>query len=251
MLPPVQVKVTYVTVPVGPKVAVKNFSSKIVTDEEIVAACAAFNRQMNEHFALPPPFGWGIGMRVRACVGDQPPPQPDEWLYGLYEVLDVSGALAYHDRTPEGLPFMKGSPEGDVADGAVWTVSASHELCETNVDPELSSCSQAPDGMFWAKEVCDGVEATEYLIDGVRVSNFALPTYFEEPQRLAGVRFDYLGLCKVPRETLPGGYNQFWDPKVGWREVDAKSAKRAHRIRREQFGRAGLRAAKFTPKKKR
>ncbi len=219
--PPVVITPTFITVAVGPKVVIVNQSAHVEA-AAVAAAAAALSRQVNEHFALPPPIGFGIGCRLRvASVGA--PPQPDEWVLLLTDKIDVSGALGYHDVTPHGLPVMRVFPKLDIDEGLPWTPTASHELLETLADPNIAKCAQAPDGRMWAYEVADAVEADSYLIDGVPVSNFVTPLYFEPPAHLTDAQFDYLKLVKQPYEIRPGGYNQFWTG-TSWQEVFAEHA---------------------------
>lgn len=179
---------------------------------DLQAAAHALARQVNEQFGLPPPHGWGCEVTVRAGTAAK----PEEWVLGLFTKADQPGALGYHDRTAQGLPLMKVFPTLCAQGGVSWTSCASHELLETLADPELCRAAQDKTGIFWALEVCDGVEADVYKIDGVELSNFALPCYFEPPTHK--VKYDYLGLCKHPLETRPGGYNQFYQPGTGWKQ---------------------------------
>lgn len=184
---------------------------------ELHAVAGALTRQVNEQFGLPAPHGWGCAVSIRAGVG----PLPNEWVMGLFLKADQPGALGYHDRTPLGLPLMKVFPALCAQAGVSWTSCASHELLETLADPETCRATQDHKGVFWALEVCDGCEADSYKIDGIEVSNFELPTYFEPPKATKGVKYDFLGLCKAPLETRPGGYNQFYAPGQGWQQTGA------------------------------
>ena len=57
-------------------------------------------------------------------------------------------------------------------------------------DPWINWCAQGSDGKIYALEVCDAVEADElgYEIDGVLVSDFITPSWFE-PTRADRVDF--------------------------------------------------------------
>lgn len=238
--PTVLYEVSYVTVPVGPKVAFVNHN-QAVGGAELGAAVAALSRQMNEQHALPPPFGYGIGARLRAIDSDDPPPDVDEWVLHLHKGMpDLDGALAYHMTTQHGMPEMHCFPDADRSDGFPWQVSASHELIEAVDDPFLWRCAQAPDGRMWAYETCDSVEADVYEIDGVPVSNFALPFYFEPPEIAPiGIKYDWLGLVQAPYELRPGGYGQWWDPiERLWRE-EYNASNQPRPYRKARAGRIG------------
>jgi hypothetical protein len=189
----------------------------------------ALTKQAMNHFSLPPPYGYGIGATVRVA-SPEAPPKADEWILGLFAKADQPGALGYHDETPQGMPIIKIFPMLDKEEGSPWSVTASHEVCEALQDPNLAKCSMAPDGRIWAYEVSDAVEADTYLIDGVAMSNFCLPLYFEPSKNLHGVKLDYMGLIKTPYEIRDGGYGQWFDPSKGWQMVQAMRAMRAYRV---------------------
>lgn len=227
---PVQVSATYLTVPVGPEIAVVRVGDLRLGAAEIVAGVEALARQANEHFGRQPPFGYGIGARMRFVDDDDDPPRVDEWLMLLHAGSpDLAGAAAYHDVTPSGRPMMYCFPDADRADGAPWTLSASHELLETLLDPFCCRAAQAPDGRFWALEVCDSVERDLYMIDGFAVSNWCRPLYFEPTEGAGVADFDHMGLVQQPFEIRPGGYGQFWDGRQ-WAEVfNSSDAPRTYR----------------------
>lgn len=202
-----------------------------VNPHELAPVALALTRQVREHFALPPPFGHGLSASIR--VGSTP--HKHEWVLGLFKDPDQPGALGYHDTTPSGLPLMKAFPMLDLADGVPWSITASHEVLETLADPELALAAQAPDGRFWAYEICDAVENDVYMIDGISVSNFVLPPYFQPPPDLTGVRFDHLGLIVEPYEIRKGGYGQYWNGNR-WSEI-VTTQKRAGRAARDSHSR--------------
>lgn len=199
-----------------------------IDPHEMWPVAAALTKQATLHFSLPPPHGYGIGATVRVAT-PQAQPLPDEWVLGLFAHPDQPGALGYHDETPQGLPMIKIFPMLDKQEGTPWSTTASHEVCEALQDPNLAKCAMSPDGKIWAYEVSDGVELDSYLIDGVAVSNFCLPPYFEPPKNLAGVKLDYMGLVKYPYEIRHGGYNQWLNPATGWQMVENMQKMRPYR----------------------
>ena len=227
----------------GVRMAIADFGGTGVDVTTLPAIAAALTKQAQQHFALPPPYGYGISATVRAASGPHDV-QPDEWVIGLVQKPDQPGALGYHDETPNGKPFVKVFPLLDKQDGADLSVTISHEMCETLADPNGARAAQWTDGRFWAYEVCDAVEETSYLIDGVKVSNFVLPPYFEPVKKLIGLKLDWMGICKAPLEILPGGYGQWFDPSKGWHMVQhQEKAPRAYR--QEVKGRTTRRRLEF------
>src|SRR5437868_5755075 len=229
----------------GVRMALVDFGGTGVDDKTLPAMASALTKQAQQHFALPPPYGYGISASVRAASGPHDV-QPDEWVIGLVTKADQPGALGYHDETPAGKPFVKVFPLLDKKDGAELSMTISHEMCETLADPNGARAAQWKDGRFWAYEVCDAVEETGYVIDGVKLSNFVLPPYFEPVVRLTGLKLDWMGLCKKPLELLAGGYGQWFDPNKGWQMVQ-HADKPPRPYRREIKGRSAQRRELFKP----
>jgi len=227
-----------VAMPVGPKIVIVDHGCKIPLADLQKYADAQLV-QCNNHFALPPPAGWGMGVQSIRVADAAHPPLADEWLLGLFTQPDQPGALGYHDTTAAGLPLMKIFPLLDLPN---WTVTCSHEVLETLGDPLLRRAAQDNKGRFWAYENCDAVEEDTYLINGVKMSNFVLIPYFEPPTRLTGVKLDWLGLVKVPLEIRAGGYGQYWDPRRGWVMVGPTGGRPARKAWKEARGHGHSRA---------
>lgn len=107
-----------------------------------------------------------------------------------------------------------------------WTVDASHEIIEMLVDPngnrlqaatalQISGNAVVPaPGQFeYLVEACDPCEADAYTyqIDGVRVSDFITPHYYDA-HPLPGARYSFTGAIQSPMQLLPGGYISYTDP---------------------------------------
>lgn len=221
------------------RVVLVNHPDSGATDADLVRIAAAIDRQVKEHFG--PAYG------VAAEVMFTTEPEPTDWIVGMFKDADQPGALGDHDTTPHGLPLAKVFPLLDAQDGANLSTTISHEVMEMLADPYLRLAAQDDSGRFWAYECADAVEQDEYEIDGVKVSNFVLPHYFEPPPDLAGVKLDWLGLVKTPGEIRPGGYMQWFDSQSGWNQVFSRKAPRAYR--RLVDGRARRRQATFLAKR--
>jgi hypothetical protein len=85
------------------------------------------------------------------------------------------------------------------------TVTLSHELLEMLPDPWINWCAQGSDGKIYALEVCDAVAADRlgYEIDGVLVSDFVTPSWFEPTQ---ADRIDFKQRIGKSLELAPEGY---------------------------------------------
>lgn len=216
------------TVPVGPRVALLNRSAS-VDASSLASAAGALSRQVNEHLALPPPFGWGLGLSALRVATVEAPPEPDEWVLLLTDNVDEPGAYGYHDETPSGMPILRVFPLISREDRVPWTITASHELLEALCDPNLDAVLYGGDGRLRALEVCDPVETDTYAIDGVAVSNFVLPAYFGTVDRAD--KFDFMGTLTRAYDLRPGGYQGFLVPGadgLDWTE-EANGEKRAYR----------------------
>ncbi len=107
-----------------------------------------------------------------------------------------------------------------------WTTAASHELLEMCVDPygnRLVTARAAKPGqgrVEYLVEVCDPCEAVTYEIDGLAVSDFYTPRYFDPAPR-AGARYSHTGAITRPRQVLRGGYLSWRVPSTGewWQQL--------------------------------
>lgn len=188
---------------------------------ELARVAAALQKQVLNDFA---PF-WNTACTVRSATPAEPA-RIDEIEIQFLKVPTQDGALGFHDRKPDGTPIAYVFPELMEA-GQHWSSCASHELLELLGDPLLHLCVELDNGEIWDRENCDRVEMDSYEIDGVTVSNFNTPECFEPPADLTGVKFDFMGLSKVPNEVRDGGYAQKYDLTKGWTMVGQMRAYRA------------------------
>ncbi len=174
-------------------------------DGQLPAIVSALGRQLAEHLQ---PF-WGRVLPSLALT--KTPPTGASQLVMLDDA-DQADALGYHDETPDGVPYGRvfvrpilGSG-GTVATGAnSISATLSHELLEMVGDPSANLWADGPGGFDYAVELCDAVEGDAYEIDGIAVSNFVLPAFFD-PQAAADARFDYVAKLGKPFTMTPGGY---------------------------------------------
>ena len=66
--------------------------------------------------------------------------------------------------------------------------------------------AQATDGTEYAYEMCDAVEEDTFLVDGIEMSNFLHPAWFEPFKHPGGTKYDHLGLLGRPFTMTKGGY---------------------------------------------
>lgn len=232
-------------------ISVVNHTNGQISDEELLVAIRAINRQIAEDFE---PY-WSLGATLRLEGRSEKQPSKttlldlrgDAILY-LWSKTDVDDALGYHDQNARGIPY--GFVFTDLAKklGESWTVTLSHEALELIADPDVNLLVMGPHPtkpdktVFHWYEMSDAVQSETYKIDGVEVSNFVLPLYFtgsDEP----GGRNDFLGHSHKGK-TLnsfginPGGYIGFYDPETGEHDTFSRPGDKAARKRLKIKGEA-------------
>jgi hypothetical protein len=206
-------------------VAVIN-ESTVVSDAEVHAATAALQVQMTRDFASI----WGLSVSLAFIPTGTKAPSNFWWLT-ILDNSDQAGALGYHDLTTTGLPIGKVFAKTDQQYGLSWTVTASHELLEMAVDPyiNLTVFNQTGEtkGMLYAYEVGDAVEDDRfgYSINGVLVSDFVTPAWFEGWRRPKSARFDFGNHLTAPLQLLNGGYIGAFNVAggSGWTQLTAEA----------------------------
>ena len=179
----------------------------------------ALDKQMQRDFV---PI-WGYPAKLYVTQK----PKPDEWQVVFLDDADAADALGYHDITKDGQPVSKVFVKTTIAAGEKVSVTASHELCEMLIDPGAQLWAQNGTGLFHAYEMCDAVEEETYEIDGVAVSDFVYPSFFEPWHPPHSVQFDYLQRITQPYQTLPKGYQIVSDGKSA-KEIFGSREKELH-----------------------
>jgi len=191
--------------------------SKVVSDDTLLGAVRAINRQIAEDVA---PY-WGLsatlrldatgrGGTVRTVRGDA--------LIRLRD--DVSSFHAtIDDGFPEGQVFTSIEQHIKATNTYLaWTVALSHEAIELLIDPNVNTLVRGPHPtakrqVFYYREVCDPVQADVYQVDGINVANFVLPDYYSVGKKSPNTNF--LGTPLKPFGWAKGGLVGFWDPLHG------------------------------------
>jgi hypothetical protein len=83
---------------------------------------------------------------------------------------------------------------------------ASHELAEMLVNPGCNLWALGRGDRLYSYEICDAVEEEIFKIDGLAMSDFVYPAYFEAHHKPNSVQFDHLKRITRPFELLKGGY---------------------------------------------
>jgi hypothetical protein len=215
-------------VPLTEYFAVVSLTREIST-RELLLVTAAIQKQVTRDFA---PI-WGLPATVNAFADLEAVPsdyykvvlfgEPGELATRLeFAIGEQNAALVLDsfdaDRvTGIHLNAFTRQPFAAVRLTDVWTVATSHEILEVLADPGGNRLTAArhptkPDQRVrYLVEVCDPCQSAWYTVNGVPVSDFYTPQYFE-PVSIDGFRYSFTGRLKHPLDILEGGYLSYIDP---------------------------------------
>jgi hypothetical protein len=173
---------------------------------ELTTVSAALSKQLARDFG---PI-WGVNATVDAfpSLDDVP---PGYWPVTIKADIGDPTAAGFHtDKNGNPFALVQFSPS--------WSLTASHETLEMLADPygnRVVSALSPVDNKERVEilvEVCDPAEDAQfsYTIDGVAVSDFYTPRYFDVGAA-PGVRYGYTDALTKPRQVLKGGYISFHD----------------------------------------
>ncbi len=175
---------------------------------ETAEVAAALQKQVTRDFGPT----WGVEAVVSAFASLEDVPL-GYWPIVLQADIGYDGAAGIHldsDHQPFALIEYSQS----------WSLTASHETCEILADPYGNRLvvgdsinPKRPGRVEYLVEVSDPSEDAKfgYSINGVLVSDFYTPRYFD-PVESAGVQYSFTGSIKKPRQVLRGGYLSWHDP---------------------------------------
>jgi len=219
---------------------------------DVQKAVKAINLQLTRDFGRY----WAHSATV--VLGGVPDAVKGDGVLYLSDTVNDEGILGYHgsvysNAMPYGVVYTKLSEQL----GEKWTVTLSHEVLELALNAHVNLYVIGPHPtedrtVFFWREACDAVQAEEYAINGVYVSNFVTPLYFTTNEE-AGQRNDFLNR-RYKGESLyslwinPGGYVGYWDPvkdmdEIFYRKGDDKAKQKAA-LKLQQVGARSYRCAK-------
>lgn len=180
-----------------------------ITPAELTTVAAALQKQVVRDFA---PL-WNVQATVSAFARLEDVPV-GYWPIIIKDEIHTSGGGIHLDR--------KNQPYALVRYEEGWSLTASHECIEMLADPSgnhlvAGMSPRADEGRVeFLVEVCDPCEseAFSYMVNGVVVSDFYTPHYFD-PFPVQGVRYSYTGSITQPRQVLRGGYLSWHNPRNG------------------------------------
>jgi hypothetical protein len=192
------------------------------SDSAVQPMAAAVQKQIQRDFAA----AWNVTADLVFFPASQAVPK-DMWQIGIFDNADQAGALGYHDVTRDGFPLGKVFARTTLVDGGKISVTLSHEVLEMLADPDinLTAFVEAPSGggRLYAYEVCDAVEADVlgYDIDGVTVSDFVTPAWFQSFRKKGSTDFSFRKHVNHPFALAEGGYIGYYDVSggSGWQQL--------------------------------
>ncbi|WP_052941523.1 hypothetical protein [Chromobacterium subtsugae] len=176
-------------------------ASPLVKFKDLAPVAGAVTRQVNGDFFSY----WNINGAVTSFT-DQAQVPPD-----YYRITVVQGR-------PEGLLGIhhddNGQPYAYVSDEGLWSVTVSHEVLEMLVDPTFAAVRPGPIGdkqVDFLVEICDPCQAVAYSIDGISVSDFVTPEYYDTSPP-TNARFTCQAAVTEAFGVAAGGYLTWMDP---------------------------------------
>jgi hypothetical protein len=219
-----------------PWIAIQN-DSTVVKDADVKKVIPALQKQIDRDFAP----AWGL--RARLVFGTGP---KRAMKVVLKDVSDEAGDLGYH--------FVRGYPvtyvfaKDDLEAVGEFTSTLSHEILEMLADPGVNLYALGfvrgkgkKKSKAWVSyEVCDAVQNETYSIEGVKVSDFVLPEWFEPEHADGAMKMDFLAAVNGPFELASGGYadamvNGHWKNVYG-RTADRKRVRHRLLVRMRRLG---------------
>ena len=217
--------------------------SSVITDAQAQAVMPALQTQLDRDFCP----AWGLGQFHLEFRAKGAAIAKGEAQFIFLDNTSDADALGFHDQTVNGDPISYVGVKATMDDGGQWTVTASHELLESCLNPRLDDSEMDSKGnRFLIKEACDAVEddSLGYQINGVLVSDFVLPGWFD-PEVTPTAPLSFCGHVSVAGELAPGGYISFVnldDPSKGWQQTFADRADGKPGAKRAGTARGDMRA---------
>jgi hypothetical protein len=217
-----------VPVPLTDHVAIISLTTQVST-RSLLQAAAAVQKQITRDFA---PY-WGLHATVAAFADLESVPSdyrpvvlfgdPDELTERLqFAVGEVLAAQLIDDFELNRLSGLHlntftREPFSLVAARGIWSVTLSHEVLEMIADPfgnRLIAAKHPLDDRQRVKylvEICDPCQAMWYPVNGVPVSDFYTPRYFDPVDVVSG-RYSFTGALELPLQILESGFLCWIDP---------------------------------------
>jgi hypothetical protein len=171
---------------------------------DLTLVAAALQKQITRDVAP----AWDVQATIGAFVRLEDVP-PGYWSIVVRDDIEVDAAGVHCDHS--------GQPFALVSLDTGWSVTASHEALEMLVDPfgnrtiSGDSIKRGQGRVDYLVEIADPTGDSRYSVNGVAVSDFYTPRYFD-PAKASGVQYSFTGAIDGPRQVLENGYLTWHDP---------------------------------------
>ena len=189
-------------------------ASTLVSDREVRRGVAALQAQVNRHFGPV----WSVAAELHVVGRGGGKRRRGAWQLVLLDQRSADDG--YHELTRDGLPLGKVFLREAMKTPTGWTTTASHELLELLVNPDTTLGAFVEDhalgSRLYTYEVCDPVQDDRfcYEIDGVAVSDFVYPAWFEPWRKRGSGRFDHAEKLRLPFQVPRLCYAMFYDVRT-------------------------------------
>jgi hypothetical protein len=167
---------------------------------------AVLQQQVDNHLAP----AWQVRADISVLAsGDQIP--PDTWPIRIVDSVPFAQPGEFGVHLDD-----QGQPYAQVVNADPLSITISHELLEMLVDPLGTRLMQAADldpysdghPVQYLVELCDPCQVSSYLINGLPVADFILPSFYDPS---AHGRVDFLATLATPSpQTVPIGCCISW-----------------------------------------
>lgn len=190
-------------------VLIDQTAEHVVQLDQLQPIAAALQQQVDNDFAPV----WGVRADISApAPGDAIP--PGAFHVNIVDSIPGAGGVHLDDQ---------GQPYAEAVNGPKLSIAISHEVLEMLVDPWGNRFTQGPDidpnfpdrQVFYLVEVGDPCEVTSYPIDGVLVSDFVCPSFYDPD---GAFPFDHQKtLTKPLPQKVPDGCYISWIDPTDWK----------------------------------
>jgi hypothetical protein len=189
------------------QIALVSEAKELINNDALEHIALALKVQLQNDFE--PAWEETAVLKVYDKVDDVP---EESWRILIRESQEDAGFHCGRD----GIPFAVVSTRRDLSETCK---TCSHEVLEMLIDPTGEATRTAAriigDGserVNYLLEVCDPCQDADYAVEGLVVSDFVLPAYYEDRIAVPGVKYSHKENLKGPLEVLPGGYLSWQDP---------------------------------------
>jgi hypothetical protein len=183
-----------------------------VSQAQLAPVAASLSKQIVRDFA---PI-WGVTGTVQAFEKDHDAPGDYYRVFVMDNINEPDAAGFHTDQNHQPYALVQWAPD--------WTVTASHETLEMLGDPfgnTLVAGTVHGTRVQILRELCDPCESFTYPINGIQMSDFLRPAWYN-PTTQQRESCSFLGALSAPQQVAQGGYFSWFDPANGhwWQLTD-------------------------------